>query len=93
MNFISIQTPNEHKNNEWKVCQIIKLEVNQFKNTGVINVKGVATSNNVTTLITVNDFSTLLKGETIKSLGGYFKLKLASEETKKWMQEAFKICL
>lgn len=91
MNFISIQTPNEHKKNEWKVCQIIKLEVNQFKNKGVINVKGVARSNSVTTLITVPDFNTLLKGEIIDSLHGYFKLKLEHQETKKWMQEAFKI--
>lgn len=90
MNFISIQTPNEPKD-IWKVCQIIKLEVNQFKNTGSIHVKGIAKSNSVTTLITVNDFNTLLKGESINSLHGYFKLKLESEETKTWMKEAFKI--
>lgn len=92
MNFISIQTPNEPKD-IWKVCQIIKLEVNQFKNNGSIHVKGIARSNSVTTLITVNDFSGLLKGEVINSLHGYFKLKLESETTKEWMQEAFKICL
>ena len=48
MNFISIQTPNEPKD-IWKVCQIIKLEVNQFKNNRSIHVKGIAKSNSVTT--------------------------------------------
>ncbi len=91
MNFISIQTPNEHKNNEWKVCQIIKLEVNQFKNTGVINVKGIAKSNSVTTLISITDFNSLIKGEVVTSLMGYFKIKLDHQETKAWMQEAFRI--
>lgn len=90
MNFIRIQTPNESKN-IWKDCQIIKLEVNQFKNTGYIYVKGVARINNVTTAIKIDDFNSLLKGAEVKSKGGYFKLKLECEETKKWMQEAFKI--
>lgn len=91
MNFISIQTPNEHKNNEWKVCHIIKLEVNQFKNNGSIHVKGIAKSNSVTTSISIPDFNSLFKGDVIDSLHGYFKLKLEHQETKEWMQEAFRI--
>ena len=90
MNFISIQTPNEPKD-IWKVCQIIKLEVKQFKNNGYVHVKGIARTDNVTTAIKIDDFNSLLKGEELKSKGGYFKLKLECEETKKWMQEAFKI--
>lgn len=90
MNLISIQTPNEPKD-IWKVCQIIKLEVNQFKNNGYVHVKGIARTNNVTTAIKINDFNSLLKGEEIKSNGHYFKIKIENEQTKQWMQEAFKI--
>jgi len=90
MNFISIQTPNEAKDN-WKVCSIIKVEVNQYKNSGSISVKGIARSNSVTTAIKISDFNSLFKGEVINSLHGYFRIKLEHQETKEWMQEAFKI--
>lgn len=90
MNFISIQTPNEPKD-IWKVCQIIKLEVNQFKNNGYVHVKGIARTDNVTTAIKIDDFNSLFKGDEIKSNGGYFKIKIEDEKTKTWMKEAFKI--
>lgn len=92
MNFISIQTPNETPD-KWKTCQIIKLEVKQFKNAGSIYVKGIANSNCVTTLISINDFNSLINGKIVTSLHGYFKLKLDSEPTKDWFKQAFKICV
>ncbi len=91
MKLIQIQTPNE-KNEVWLQCQIIKLEVNQFKNSGSIHVKGIAKTQNVNTIIVINDFKSLIDGEIVTSLHGYFKLLLRIEntETIEWFKEAFK---
>lgn len=80
MNIIHIQTPSD-KPNEWRDCQLVKVNSNNKTDSAEVKVKGVARHENVTTLIIINDLSDFINGEEVRSLHGYFKLRI-NEESK-----------
>lgn len=76
---ILIQTPNEAKNNDWLVCPIQSVSFSRNIKIGTITVKGVVKSQFVNTPIVIHDIEALLRQEIVKSLKGYYKLKIINE--------------
>lgn len=76
---INIQTPNEAQKNEWLVCTVQSVSLNNNSNSGTITVKGIVKSNLVATPIVIENIEALLNQEIVKSKHGHYKIHILNE--------------
>ncbi len=88
-NFIHVQTPNEFREDKWLMCQIISFNVSKSSNVGTLVLKGIVNNQNVSTSVVINDVKALLSTEIVKSLKGYYRLKIKNEQTLTFLKELY----
>lgn len=75
MSKILIRTPKQGLE-EWLECDVHSCNSTHIHNKCTIRVKGIHPKNNVVTPIEIDNIASLLSGEVVTSLHGYFKIKL-----------------